>query len=154
MPVLAAVRRYPSAFIPDGYQETAYLAGVEGLHPPVTFQYRPMTARAGIELFQVYQKGGPAEKAEAVLRAIEQVQAWDLEDAAGGPVACTREAKGRLTQTVANSMAMIVMGVGVSDRPPGQTPAEDMERSAQATNSLLRGTLVAEQRELNDAGNS
>ena len=33
--------KYPSPFVEDGYTESAYLAGVEQMHPPLRFAFRP-----------------------------------------------------------------------------------------------------------------
>ena len=149
------VRQYPCAYVPDGYNETAYLAGIDGLHPPILFTYRPMKSSEGITRYHAYLKAEPSGKAKLVLdTVVERVISWDILDHGGNEVPCTPQAKACITQVVMNGMALIAMGVAESARPPDASPIIDAEEARVLTVARERGVTIAEAREFVNAGNS
>lgn len=146
-------KKYPCAFIPDGHNETAYIAGIEGLHPPVTFTYRPMRAAEGIERYQSLLKAEPKFRASLVITTLsETLRSWDITDPAGAAVIPTADNMAKLNQVVANTMAHIAMGVLESQQPPAAPWS--VEAAQVAVTAAENGSTIGQARERVDAGNS
>ena len=68
-----------ASYIPDGYEEKAYIEGVPGLHGPLRFSYRPMRVEEGSEFYHGLNglKPREAERHTAKMLA-SKIRTWSL----------------------------------------------------------------------------
>lgn len=144
-------------FIPDGYTEDVYIAGIDGLHPPVRIKVRTMLAaeRAVLleELGKLDEKTAHVKLAKAM---VARVLSWDLKDDDTGAAApITVENVLRLRPALFLSIASVVRGFRGSDPDPEAeaNPAELAKITDAAIDAAIAGIPMKDLLEAEDEKN-
>lgn len=121
MPDSEQAREELTAFIDDGFTQEGYIAGVERLHPPLSFSFRPMT-HADTEKFVALAAREGSVMADTYAKFIEKhVVSWSLSRPCKQAIVC------RLRPSMLKKLFGIVSGGVPSDPLPTSTGDDDNE---------------------------
>lgn len=127
---------WPASFIDDGYTEEGYIAGVAGIHGPLSFTYRPMLPETRDRLLRSQQRDIAAGHKEARTELAKHVQDWDLKDRKGNAVPKTAANIGQLRPLIQDKLFSIVAGQIASDVNPDKETADEDEPVHKVEESL------------------
>jgi hypothetical protein len=121
-------------FIEDGYQESGYIAAVDGVHGPLEFEFRPALVKTADKITGLIQGSNPNWEsfADAAAKALARdpglLKSWSLKDSRGGEVKITEANCLRVRNQLFHKLWMIVAGQMPSDPRDGtQKPPHDLE---------------------------
>ncbi len=130
-------------FIPDDYNETAYIKETPGIHNAVRFTFRPMLSEERTVIFRKVDSISP-EKIDAlyVSAMARRIHEWSIKDAAGNPLPVTAENLRRLKPALFFRLWMIVAGMEPPDVDPEAKPAETLAQVDTELQAALEGKPV------------
>lgn len=123
-------------FIDDGYTQEGYIAGVVGLHGPLSFTYRPFLPETRDRLLKSQQRDNATGHKEARDELAKAVQKWDLKDRTGRDVPKAAVNIGKLRPLLQDKLFSIVAGQIPSDKDPDIVPTGDEEEAHKVEDDL------------------
>jgi len=144
-----------SGFIPDGYTERGFINEQPGLHPKVTFAWRPITNEEYADFLGLVDGKSPAQevKHQAAALAAHLVD-WDLADAKGSPAPISAQTILRnLGRLLSTRLWRIVAGFDAPDGYLGKSDEEAKRYAGQEQQAKDAGQTVRELRETAETKN-
>ena len=144
-------------FIPtdDGYTERGYIAEVPGLHPALSFTFRPLLTEER-DAIGAMVRGKPQGEVNMVFsRAIQkQLKTWSAKNADGKDAPIDAKLIRRLHPAMFDKLYLIIDGSAPSGFDPGDADETKAgEDLASAVDALLEGTSPGQKKEEGAAKN-
>lgn len=137
-----------SAFINDGYTETAVLHEVPGLYPRVEFTFRPMLIEQRVFYYKVAQKLEGVQLRRLIAGHLaQQLVEWDVKDRKGNVVPITVDNVMRLKSRFFDRLFAVVSTEEAPDESPDRDAAEADLALADARKAAETGRTIQELRE-------
>ena len=127
-------------FIEDGYTERAYIAGVDRVHGPLEFEFRPALVKTADKITGMIQGERPNwdafadAAAKALARDPGLLKSWSLKDSRGNAVPISEANLLRVRNLLFHKLWMIVALQMPSDRLPDGTQPTAANPEADAKN--------------------
>lgn len=138
--------KYPSAYIPDGYTESGYVAGIPRLYPPVAFEYRPMLPGERARALKLSDTAQYADAADAEVGAanaiLKHIVRWDVVDDKGAELPVSVKSLLHLRPSLNTQIFNIVLGLRPSDPTPKEMTGDDQQPNKYQ--SLMEGVPATE----------
>lgn len=141
-------------FIPDGYEEPAYIAERPGVHKALRFAYRPMLVEARDTLAIAANKK-PKESYHAILAAAmaSRIVGWSASDPSGKPLPVTAASILGLRPLLFDRLYSIISGDSAGDIDPQETPEKVDEAAEAALQAAITGIPVQQAKQEANAKN-
>lgn len=116
------------AWIEDGYTKDGYVARIEGLHPAISFRFRPMIQpeRSRIQHEQKRAKTPEESEAMAAREIARRVTEWDITKANGDLVSISEKNVLRVQPNAFYAIWLQVLGATGPDAKPDLDNSSDL----------------------------
>jgi hypothetical protein len=143
-------------YIPDGYNQSGYIAAMPQQHGAVRFVYRPVLYAHHRRILDRYNTEQVEEKRIAIVLGLLDLHlvSWDVTDPkTGAKVALEAKSIHHLHPRVTEFMFWIVMGSRASDPDQDAEPTATPGHGLDVIDAILKDQPIAAAGEAHDAGN-